>query len=339
MSKYYFLIAFFVMVSVTLISAFYTANNKVTETVLAQTTVIGCYQNVYQASGVCYCPENLTGFIETYDPIGYGTGYRGVREATATCNVGNPAFNCSESVYLQQDNTSCVTPTPTPAPTPPGCDMSGAGPLCQYSAEAYCNCQRGYGNWDQWACLCFTESPIVIDTTGDGFNLTNTTNGVFFDLNNDGTAERLSWTAANSDDSWLALDRNENGLIDSGRELFGNFTPQQDPPPGEGRNGFRALAKYDKPQQGGNEDGWIDASDNIFSSLRLWQDTNHNGISEPSELHTLQLKGVARLDLDYRESARTDAHGNRFKYRARVRDAQGAQVGRWAWDVFLVSQP
>lgn len=41
------------------------------------------------------------------------------------------------------------------------------------------------------------------------------------------------------------------------------------------------------------------------------------------------------LELDYKESRRTDQHGNQFKYRAKVKDVRGAQMGRWAWDVFL----
>jgi hypothetical protein len=123
-------------------------------------------------------------------------------------------------------------------------------------------------------------------------------------------------------------------MIDNGQELFGNYTPQ---PQGlTGKNGFLALAEHDKLQLGGNADGQISSSDSIFQALRLWQDANHNGVSESSELHSLGEFGVAALELKYHESKRTDQHGNRFRYRAKVKNTQGARVGRWAWDVYLV---
>lgn len=84
--------------------------------------------------------------------------------------------------------------------------------------------------------------------------------------------------------------------------------------------------------------GKINANDSVFASLRLWQDTNHNGISEPSELPSLSQLSLASVDLDYKKSKRTDEHGNQFRYRAKVTDSQGAQLGRWAWDVFLLSR-
>ncbi len=178
-------------------------------------------------------------------------------------------------------------------------------------------------------------TPIVIDVEGDGYVLTSGNEGVDFDILGDGNRVRVSWTAPGVDEAWLALDRNGNGLIDDARELFGNVTPQPD---SEGdKHGFAALAAFDRIARGGNGDGWIDERDTIYRSLRLWQDQNHNGISERKELSTLVNQGITGISLDYKETKWTDLYGNQFRYRAVVRrEGRGKGKTKWAYDVLLV---
>lgn len=120
--------------------------------------------------------------------------------------------------------------------------------------------------------------------------------------------------------------------------MFGNYTPQPEPADRQ-KNGFLALAEFDRIENGGNADGIIDKRDGIFAALRLWRDANHDGISEASEFSSLAGQGLKSIELDYKTSRRTDEYGNRFRYRAKVKDKRNVQLGRWAWDVFLVQAP
>lgn len=111
-------------------------------------------------------------------------------------------------------------------------------------------CPDGYYRPSRDSGCCMPGSPILVDVKGNGFKLSSAENGVVFDLVGNGTSRRFAWTATSSDDAWLALDRSGNGSIDNGTELFGNFSPQPSPPPGQERNGFLALAEYDKTANG-----------------------------------------------------------------------------------------
>jgi hypothetical protein len=219
-----------------------------------------------------------------------------------------------------------------------GCHSNGGSTDTRYCQNKACTTTGGGGCTicpvikPNLCCTCPCGSPIILDVDGKGFNLTNAQNGVNFDITGDGKQWQMAWTAGGSTNAFLTLP-GADGLIHTGKQLFGNFTPQ---PTSATPNGFLALAVYDDPKNGGNGDGVIDSRDAVFASLRLWIDANHDGISQPEELHSLPSLGVNSISLKYKQSDRTDQFGNVFRYRAAINsDDPASPVARTAYDVFF----
>ena len=165
--------------------------------------------------------------------------------------------------------------------------------------------------------------PVVLDLDADGVETTSVQGATFFDHNADGFAERTGWVGR--DDGLLARDRNGNGSIESGRELFGNHTLRTTG--GEAAHGYEALADLDS-----NADGKVDSSDAAFGELRVWRDSDQNGISAPGELETLGALGIRSVSVSFSESSTTDAQGNALRQVgifSRADGSQGATTDVW----------
>ena len=191
---------------------------------------------------------------------------------------------------------------------------------------------------EQPTCECLGyQTPILVSIRGNRLQLTSAQDGVNFDLDSDGIRERVGWTAPGADDAFLVFDRNQNGVIDNGTELFGDTSPQH---PSADPNGFEALAWHDDPHHGGNGDGVIDSKDPVFYDLAFWIDSNHDGVSQASELRWAIEAGVVAFGLDYRTSRRTDQHGNQLKYLGRIEMDAGRHGPRrkFAVDVIFVRE-
>jgi hypothetical protein len=169
---------------------------------------------------------------------------------------------------------------------------------------------QGFSGEKKKSELFCSGSPLVLDLADDGVQPTSPAGGVSFDLMGQG-AVRTAWVSG--DDALLALDRNGNGVIDDGAELFGDATTVG----GDlADDGFSALAALDRPAMGGNENGLVDDQDLMFGSLRLWADANKNGRSEAGELRSLSEAGVAAIEVAGREESQVnDHHGNDLSLR------------------------
>jgi len=175
--------------------------------------------------------------------------------------------------------------------------------------------------------------PILLDLRLNGFHLSGPDPAVRFDIDADGAMDQIAWTQAGEDEAFLCLDRNHNGVIDDGRELFGYATPLLSGK--RAQVGYRALAELDGPELGGNQDGKVDGRDPLFRELCAWIDTNRDGISQADEVHSLEDVGVAALDYDYKPTRIRDQYGNLFRYKSRV-EMRSESGGLASWPTYDV---
>lgn len=144
------------------------------------------------------------------------------------------------------------------------------------------------------------RSPIALDLNGDGLATTTLQGGAYFDHGNDGFAEQTAWL--NREDGLLALDRDGNGSIDNGLELFDSRTLLSNGQYAD--NGYEALAEFDD-----NGDGQIDAQDSAYTTIMIWQDRNGDGESGSEELLTMAVAQVQSIATAYTETFQDD-NGN-----------------------------
>ena len=173
---------------------------------------------------------------------------------------------------------------------------------------------------------CNVSDPIVMDLDGDGIELLPIYKGVNFDLWASGREQAMAWPTA--DDGFLVLDRNGNGIIDNGTELFGNIDQDY-------ADGFAHLSELDKRENGGNGDGMLTSADAAFSQLFVWKDANLDAKTDRGELITLKSIQVTMLPIVGTPSE-LESGGNPISFIAQAKTETGTML---MGDAFLHTAP
>lgn len=226
-------------------------------------------------------------------------------------------------------------------------DCAAVNPLWTTAAEQQATCDRlCWKSCEEGVCPPQpasttphpTMTPILIDLDQNGFHLAGLDVPVTFDIDADGQPNRISWTAAGTGDAFLVFDRDGNGTIDNGRELFGNAAPLASGAPAP--NGYEALIELDNEVFGGNGDSTLTSADVAWEFLQVWTDRNHDGISDPDEMTDLSSAGIELLETAYKRSNKHDPHGNLFRFRstAMIRNPSGRIRTTTTYDVYLVER-
>ena len=173
------------------------------------------------------------------------------------------------------------------------------------------------------------SSPIIVNLTNGPYRLSGTDDAVHFDIDADREPNHLTWTARGTAMAFLALDRNGNGAIDDGSELFGNWTMLRSGV--RAANGFEALKEFDS-----NGDRVVDARDRGWQALLLWTDVDHDGVSQSAELQRVDGSIVRAFDTMHHWTSRRDPSGNYLGYQS-LADLGGRT--RAVYDVFFRTVP
>jgi len=266
-----------------------------------------------------YLDNDISG-PETSNAYGYGYGYvkvtNGITEmlpgwrlpagcyrstATARANYG------SQTAEQTATTSQYCIPAPYIPPKPPcsGCTADGTPPVE------------------------YVGTPLLVNTGSGPWKLTGFDDPVLFDIDADGRADRMAWTARDSSLAFVALDLNGNGRVDDASELFGDHTRL--PGGATAPNGFVALKIYDR-----NDDDVIDAGDAVWSNLLLWTDANHDGTSQSRELTTIADSTIRGLSTEYRRNGRTDSYGNEFRFKSQITTERGREP---YYDIFFRVAP
>lgn len=156
-------------------------------------------------------------------------------------------------------------------------------------------------------------SPIVLDLNDNGICTMSIDSGVEYDIAAAGQKLRTGWISGG--DGFLVRDRNHDGMISDGTELFGTSTKLAD---GENaRDGFVAMSEIDA-----NADGLITNADAGYAELKVWIDANADGVSQADELYSLAALNITALDLDATASSASD-NGNLIGLVSRYETADG----------------